>query len=1709
MKKDSKGPSGNPPEEAAVSFSKNDSKPIVFFLIGEDFRVEFISPENRLKISEILGWDLRPGTYLPDLLMGKSKDFLIEQLRLGYQNQCVSFRISLPGIKGKSTECEVLLTPSQGIGGKATQLILTIQMEVESKELGQSFLSGGEKRFEKLISEGVEMIAVLNPVGDFIFTSTSHQSILGFGPQELHGINGFTLIHPEDLPGLYAEFELLLNQKKVISKPYRIRRKDGKYLWLKSVGTNLIEDPEIKGIVVNSTDISELITAEQELKASELKYKYVFENNPAPMYVWDRDTTQILAVNDRFERLYGYTKAELLTMTVFDIRPKDDYDRLLALAKDDEKFSNIGKGAYRGTSKHIKKSGELMDVEVNAQAIVYEGKRASLVLVEDVTQSVLNDTLDALEFDLMESAIHADTDLVSLLEKYLTGYENAVKGIKTSLLKVEEGRVFNLATPGIGSDFIDLIDGIEIGSEQGACGSAAFTGKRVYSADISTDPKWEKFKDSASSQGFKSCISFPVFNSEKEVIATFAIYFLEKREEKEEEMERFQKATSVFSLILENHSKKEELRLSNERFEYVNLATRDALYDWDILRDKLYWGKSYERLLGSHVIPNGSQVKNWENLIHPEDRSRVLEILHQDLANSEKESFYVEYQFRKNDGDYLHVVDRAIIIRDTSGRAVRMIGVLSDVTRQRLEESRLKLLESVITNANDAVMITEADPTSLPGPRIIFVNEAFTRMTGYSAEEVLGKTPRILQGPNSDRNELKRLGEAIENRQPCEITTINYRKNGEEFWTNFSVTPVADSGGRFTHLVSIQREVSSQKIEYQKKEMIARLVRIFGEEKRFNFALDRSLEELVRFRNLDAGEIWLVNSDKTKLNLVSRYALSDAGSGFFSMVDKKLSFRMGEGLPGQIWERNDIQSFEDLTQSDEFTRRQSMLASGMKGAFGFPLHFSDQVIGVAVFTTQNRGGYVHSLLTVFSSLSEVLGAEIYRKRVEDELSQIFDTAQDIICILGFDGKFKKINRGASYLLGYSEDELLSKSFMDFVHPEDWVATEIVLDHLCQGQNYMHFLNRMISKSGDSVWLDWNSTVVVEEELIYSVAKDISEEKELQTLLNSANRMAKIGFWEVDLLNGISYWSPVTKEIHEVSEDFVADIETGISFYAPEAKSIITESFNRCIETGEPYDHELQIITAKERKIWVRTQGQAEFRDGVCVRVYGSFQDISDLKNAQMDLKEALHEKDQILESIGDGFFSLDNDWIVTYWNPAAERLLQKPKDQAIGRNIRNVLSKDIAAGSLRNFREAIDKNSPLVYEEFFSELGIWFEVSVFPSPIGISVYFKDISLRKTTEELIRQSNERFEKVAEATHEAVWDWQIGKDKGYWGPGFKTLFGHEPDPTGNTYEDWALLVHEEDFENLDLQVKTAIGDKTIYNFQNEYRFKRSDGSYAFVADRAVIMRDKSGVPTKVVGAIQDITDQKMYESSLKSLNEMLEARARELANSNAELEQFAYVASHDLQEPLRMITSFLTQLELKYGEQLDERARKYIHFAVDGARRMRQIILDLLEFSRVGRIEEEPEIIDLNQLVAEVCTLQSKRLREKNAEVNFSDLPEIQGYRTPLIQVFQNLISNAVKYSKESIAPVVNITSRESAAYWEFSVQDNGIGMEADHFDKIFVIFQRLHTKDKFSGSGIGLAIVKKIIENLGGKIWVESELGNGTTFFFTLKKSSES
>jgi light-regulated signal transduction histidine kinase (bacteriophytochrome) len=186
-------------------------------------------------------------------------------------------------------------------------------------------------------------------------------------------------------------------------------------------------------------------------------------------------------------------------------------------------------------------------------------------------------------------------------------------------------------------------------------------------------------------------------------------------------------------------------------------------------------------------------------------------------------------------------------------------------------------------------------------------------------------------------------------------------------------------------------------------------------------------------------------------------------------------------------------------------------------------------------------------------------------------------------------------------------------------------------------------------------------------------------------------------------------------------------------------------------------------------------------------------------------------------------------------------------------------------------------------------------------------------------------------------------------------------------------------------------------------------------------------------------------------------------------------------------------------------IDDKGKQYIHFAVDGAKRMRQIILDLLDFSRVGRTEDDMEEVNFNKLMDEMLALFRRRIEDVNASISFEDLPTIQTYKTPMRQVFQNLIDNSLKYQAAGVPSVINISCKETKTHYQFAIRDNGIGIDSAYFDKIFIIFQRLHNKDEYSGTGMGLAITKKIIENLGGKIWVESEEGKGSTFYFTLSK----
>ena len=277
--------------------------------------------------------------------------------------------------------------------------------------------------------------------------------------------------------------------------------------------------------------------------------------------------------------------------------------------------------------------------------------------------------------------------------------------------------------------------------------------------------------------------------------------------------------------------------------------------------------------------------------------------------------------------------------------------------------------------------------------------------------------------------------------------------------------------------------------------------------------------------------------------------------------------------------------------------------------------------------------------------------------------------------------------------------------------------------------------------------------------------------------------------------------------------------------------------------------------------------------------------------------------------------------------------------------------------------------------------------------------------------------------------------------------------------------------------------------------ELKIKHKNGHITPVLYNASVYHDDNGEVIGVFAAARDITERKKAE-------EMLKLNISELARSNAELEQFAYVSSHDLQEPLRMIGSYLQLLERRYQGQLDDKADKYIHFAVDGAARMQHLINDLLEFSRVTTRAKELEVTDVESVYNQVLINLEVSIKENNVVITHDPLPVVMADDIQLTQVFQNLISNAIKFRGED-DPKIHIGVVRKSDQWLFSVLDNGIGIDSKHKDRIFEVFKRLHKRRDYPGTGIGLSICKKIIERHGGNIWVESELGYGSVFYFTL------
>ncbi len=360
--------------------------------------------------------------------------------------------------------------------------------------------------------------------------------------------------------------------------------------------------------------------------------------------------------------------------------------------------------------------------------------------------------------------------------------------------------------------------------------------------------------------------------------------------------------------------------------------------------------------------------------------------------------------------------------------------------------------------------------------------------------------------------------------------------------------------------------------------------------------------------------------------------------------------------------------------------------------------------------------------------------------------------------------------------------------------------------------------------------------------------------------------------------------------------------------------------------------------------------------------------------------------------------------------------------------------------------------------------------------------------------MLRESENRFNLLADASPIMIWMTDESNQCYYFNKSWTDFTGRPA--MQEIGQGWLTNVHPDDLKLFSpLEGKLQHHEK--YTF--EYRLRRHDGQYRIIHEIGNPRFLPDGTFAGYIGSCIDVTEAKETQAKLAE-------QTKELMRSNEELEQFAYVASHDLQEPLRMVLSYVQLIQKNIEQGNNGRVNEFINFAIDGTARMQALINDLLQFSRITRKGNPFTVVDMNEVLKISLSHLTARISENGANVSYpNNLPVLKGDQMQLIRLLQNLIDNAIKFKAPNRQPDIRISVIEKEAEYVFGISDNGIGIEDKFYNRIFVIFQRLHNRAEYEGTGIGLAVCKKIVERHGGEIWVKSEKDAGSTFYFSLKK----
>jgi PAS domain S-box-containing protein len=1110
--------------------------------------------------------------------------------------------------------------------------------------------------------------------------------------------------------------------------------------------------------------------------------------------------------------------------------------------------------------------------------------------------------------------------------------------------------------------------------------------------------------------------------------------------------------------ITERKRAEQALRESEESYRTTLQSIGDAVISTDASGHIAQMNPVAETLTGwLEAEARGQPLESVFRIVNEDTRALVESPVSRVLREGQVVGLANHTILIAKDGKEWPIADSGAPIRNANGETTGVVLVFRDQTEERAARQALSEREAQFRATFEQAAVGIAHIGL--GGAWLRVNQRLCDIVGYTSEELLQKTFQDITHPDDLDSDLSYVRQVVTGEiQTYSMEKRYIRKDRSLVWINLTVSPVRDDSGALKYFVSVVEDISARK--------------------RAQEALDVSQQRLSSMINAITESAFLMDPDGTILlangSVAERLGTTTAamvGRSVFDLLPFELAQARRQRIAEVIQSRGAVQ-FEDC-------RGGRHILNSM-----YP-----------VFDSENM---VRQLAVFGHDITERKRAEEALRDSEERYRTTLQSIGDAVISTDSTGHIAQMNPVAETLTGWLEAEARGQpleSVFRIINEETRALVESPVTRVLREGQIVGLANHtiLIAKDGKE-WPIADSGAPIrnpngETTGVVLVFRDQTEERRAEREIREAEERfrtffdnAPIGKCMTAPDGQVLRANPAFGEMLGYSVEEIQNVSFATLTHPDDLPETLECVRKLLAAERESWSIEKRYIAKDGRIVWTSVATALQ-RDpqGNPLYLLTHIQDITDRKRAEQEIESLsrfpLENPNPILRVRQDG--------MVLYANPSSEGLLVEwgcAAGEFLPSKVQLVITKSISENANTTVEVSCGNR---VLSVLFVPI---------PGTDYVNLYGRDITEREQAIEKLQISEAKYRGLHESMRDAFVEVNQDGSITDFNREYVNMLGYTPDELRQlryqslTPEKW----HAMESDIIDQQIL-----KRGYSDVYEKEYRRKDGTVFPVELRAFLLRDASGQPGNIWGIARDITARKSIESRLQKVVE-------DLARSNQELEQFAYIASHDLQEPLRMVASYTQLLAERYENQLDDKAKLYIGYAVDGALRMQQLINDLLTYSRLNTRAKAPELVDVNNVVFDVFRNLQVAIDESRASVTTDELPTLRADASQLVQVFQNLIANALKFRRDE-PPHIRVSARDDGQYWCFSVQDNGIGIEAKYAERVFVIFQRLHTRQEYPGTGIGLAVCKRVVDRHGGKLWFESEPGKGTTFFFTLPK----